>query len=227
MLRTRLLPVLALVSIAAIACTVQKDDDDDLEGCPSSETPDAGSLADGGTDATSSEDSATGDASDNPDPASFLPIPAAENTFRVVMEGQGWDGYDRSCTEVSGDSHHSIGFGDSYMQATDSCAQANGHLALVKVYRSEGLAAGVYDITPDGNVRSKVGINPSELPSGESDLTGRLWIRSVTVNAEDTVLEASFYGTAMWAASVADATPTQQITARVAVKARIRNTDAP
>lgn len=225
MLRTRLLPLLFLVSSAAIACSVQKDDN--LEGCPSSETPDAASLADAGTDATSRVDSATGDASDNPDPASFLPIPDAENTFRVVMEGQAWDGYDRSCTELGSDSHHSIGFGDTYMQATDSCAQANGHLALVKVYRSEGLAAGVYDITPDGNVRSKVGIQPPGLPSGESDLTGRLWIRSVTVNAEDTVLEASFYGTAMWAANVDDASPTQQVTARVAVKARIRNTDVP
>ncbi len=220
MLRSRILPVLGLVSIAAIACTVQKDDDN-LEGCPSPGTHDAGSLADAGSDATNSEDSAT---DDNPDPSKFLPIPDAENTFRIVMEGQGWDGYDRSCTELASDSHHSVGTGDTYMQTTDSCAQANGHLALVKVYRSEGLAAGVYDITPDGNVRSKVSINPPDLPSGERDLTGRLWIRSVTVTDQDTVLEASFYGAGMWATSVDDSTPTQ-VTARVAVKARIRNTD--
>lgn len=224
MIRTRLFSVLTIVATAAVACTVQKDND--LDSCPGSETADASVQADAGSDASGDPDSGGSASGDNPDPANFLPIPENENTFRVVMEGTGWDGYDRACTELSGDSYHSVGLGDSYMQATDACADANGHLALVKVYRSEGLAAGVYDITPDGEVRSKVGILPPEHPSGERDLTGRLWIRSVTVGADDTLLEASFYGTAMWATSVDDSTPTQ-VTARVAVKARIRNTDVP
>ena len=224
MVRTRLFAVLTLVTTAAIACTVEKKDDS--AACPGSETADASGHADAGTDASTNQDSGGGDSSDNPDPASFLPIPEAENTFRVVMEAPGWDGYDRACTEVAGDSFHSVGLGDSYIQATDACANVNGHLALVKVYRSAGLAAGVYDITPDGDVRSKVGIQPPEHPSGEADLTGRLWIRSVTVGADDTLLEASFYGTAMWATAVDDPTLTQ-VTARVAVKARIRNTDVP
>jgi hypothetical protein len=82
------------------------------------------------------------------------------------------------------------------------------------------------DITPSGDVRSKGGIQPSEHPSGEQDLTGRLWIRTVTVGDGDTLLEASFYGTAPWATSADDPTKTE-VTARVAVKARIRNTDLP
>ena len=218
--------LLPIGGLTAAACTIKSNNDTDGVR-PPPQTADAGDAADGGPGDGGEADAGSDAGDENPDPTRFLPIPADENVIRAVVNGGDWAPYDRTCLGLNdADSHHSVGFGDSYIQPSDACADKHGSFALFKVYRAAGLAAGVYDITPDGDVRSKAGLTPPDRPSAESDLTGRLWIRSVTVNDTDTVLEASYYGTAEWPTSIADATPAE-VAVQVALKARLRNTDVP
>lgn len=161
-----------------------------------------------------------------PDPE-LLPIPATDGTVRVVVEGGGWSGYDRSCTGVaSADSYHSVGFERAYVQMTDARAATHGANAVVQIARPGGLVPGVHDVAKDGSTSGQLALTPADHPHIESQLDGKLWIRTADTVGDETLLEVSYYGTTRWRSSTTDETEAD-VKVEVSFRARLRTTDVP
>ncbi len=169
------------------------------------------------------------DFNENPDPEKFLPIPEGANTIRVVVSGEGWEGYDRSCTKiVESSSYHSVGMRRATI-ATEGCESQNGGMASADFARYDegGLTPGVFDIVHDGrSATSAVALQPPKFPHVHSHLTGKLWVRRAQVDAQGTEFEVSYYGKTKWAKSEADSTEIP-VDVQVALRVKVRNTDVP
>lgn len=210
------LPVAALLCVALTSCQV-KDAAPDSGGGARDAAPtrsDAGGATDGAADVGTSVDGSAPS-------ADFLPIPAAGGQ-RVVVEGDGWGGYDRSCgSTTSADSAYSTQYERLYVlvDQTGCGDDARGNNVL-QIARKGGLVPGVYDISSGGDVIGKVALNPpAPYATAESELTGKLWIRRAESLGSELVVEASYYGTGTLERAGG---PPTAVTVRAALNARVR-----
>ncbi len=223
----RVIVFFGVVAAAASGCQV-KNEGSSSSGSTgtsgSSSSSSSGSSGTSGTDASTANDG--GDAV--PDP-SFLPIPTSDATVRVTVEGTGWTPYDRSCGTVDdADSYHSIGFERAYVQmSTDGCTAETDGNGVLQIARAGGLVPGVYDIKPDGTILGQVALAPTAHPPVESQLDGRLWIKTATSDGSSTTLEASYFGTTRWPSSAEQDAPVVDVTVKAAFRVRLRNIDVP
>lgn len=239
-------PAMLVLGVALCGCTIESKDNPQSCGGDGGNTSQAsssstgvgssGGMGGGGgaggaastsSSASSSSASGTGGSGGSTVDPEFLPIPSEDDTFRVVVDGDGWEGYDRSCGAIADDdSYHTLPFERAYIQATSACAAQNGTNSLVQIFRSGGLVPGYYDSIPDTSTRGQISVSSADYPDVESAVAGKLWIKTVETSGGYSLIEASFYGTTRWRNSLDNDSSEADVVVKVAFRVRIRAIDS-